>query len=340
MAEPTAFSQDLCLINDLYFTQDILTKEQCLTQNEVELGILFQKKIEEAKNSFENSRLLLNGENTSIPYSECIVAAEKACLSAKNIIEALATKSLPISGQLSSALSQIEKDLESTRQLQPKGETTLQLKDIELIKKMSVIPANETYTSDQGIVYFQPKVSHTNVRPFFEGYCQSGDYKSVQTSTKATHRFFSLDLGENFQWVSLMKTKEQALYLLKQCENVTASDIQAVESRFPVGGSEKNLSTLTGLLSAGAQMLPSIKWTHQENAPKAIERSGVKEVILKQKALLTDIALHLPRVIQEEKWGFEKFQILSSEDKIKLGFKPTDAVMSDTILLFHKKVET
>lgn len=335
MAEATAYSQDLSLMNNLYYNQDVLTKEYCLQQDDVQLQALFQKKIEEAKIAFENSQLLLKGENTSVPYSECIVVAEQACLSAKNVKEVLAARNLLSTAQCTS-FSQLEKELESTRQLQPLGKTTLQLKDIELVKQMSVIPTNDVYTSDLGIVYYQPKVSHMNVRPFFEAYCKTGGYKSVQTSTKNNQCFYNVDFKANFHLVSLMKTKEQAVYALEQLQGNT-SDISIVESRFT---DQSRNGFFDGLLTAGAQMFPSIKWTgEQEVIPNMREKSEMKEVILKQKSILADIKIHLSRVIIEEKWIFEDFKILSAEEQIQLGVPATEAVMADCILLFHKKAE-
>ncbi len=336
MADSVVYSNDLRSMDVLYYEEDVVRKESCLNQSEEQLQILFQKKIEEAQISFETAQILLNGENTSVPYSECIVVVEKACLSAKNIKEVLSARNLLLSSEMTTSLVQLEENLESTRQLQPNGETTLQLKDIELVQQMSMIPTNEIYTSDQGIVYYQPKVSHMNIRPFFEAYCKNGGYKSVQTSTKQTNCFFFIDFKENFHLVSLMKTKEQALAALERCQ-ATTSDMGIVESRFSTSDSDKDF--FGGLLTTGAQMFPSLNWMKEEIAPKVGQNSGLKGRMLRQKSALKDIALHLPRVIQEEKWGFEKFIILNLEEQLKLGIPPRDAVMADCVLLFHKKVE-
>lgn len=321
--------QDELTYLETIFNEGVLTPEACLKQPSEDLNCQFLIKITEAEEAIRNAKILLDGRDTSLPYSECIAVAEKAIRSAQNIKDALISRQEPLEEQNTDTLTQIEQQLKSMYALQPKGETTLQLKDKELLQKMVTVPSNEYYTTELGIAYYQPKVSHVNVRPFFQECCKEGGYKSLQTAINQTH-FYGIEQTGVFYLVSLMKDQAQALYELERYSGSKA-DKKEVESRYK-----------TNTHSTGFHFSNLLAWKSNPqklNHNNQVKVSAEAEKINKQKAIMQEIEKNIIRLNEENQWGFAEFLILDTERQVNMGVNPRNAVMADCILLFYKKVE-
>lgn len=322
----------------------IKEKTDFSTLDQRDLKVLFSQKFDELENAYEKSKALDPSQSKN--YSILLAQAEDLQEDLINIENILKENKENFE---EASITLCKKHVAEMQENLPIGERGLLQADIRILELFFNRRSEETYQSPFG-TFYHPTISPSELSQWFIPYIKEGMYDSSDCHFKTNHLGNNIFFNSGITCIGLVKKQEQRDKLEGKkpkkntyppsswkVVNYYRSFMDKSWTELVLGQSSSNeidksiLKTETfQVQTQGEQSLICVNFPPISEGLNCYEKAQ-KKVIEKLKADL------LPML---EKWNFEKFEIFTTEQLIKLGYDREAACSGDNIVFFHKKVNT